>query len=290
VNEKTRRDDEIRRSVRESYAKRATSSGCGCGGSCCSSAGATSVSRAVGYSDEDLEAVPAGADLGLGCGNPTALASLREGDVVLDLGSGAGIDCFLAADKIGETGRAIGVDMTPEMIERARENARTEGATNVEFRLGEIEHLPVADNTVDAIISNCVVNLVPDKAQVFADAFRVLKPGGRISLSDIVLKGELPDDIRESLELYAACVAGASHVDDYLGAIREAGFHDVAVVREQSADSAFERCDPAGAPNRGPTVFIDGRATKPEEVGLTDEMALRLAGLVSSVCVSASKR
>ena len=192
---------------------------------------------AVGYSAEELQAIPEEARMGLGCGNPTALASLKEGEVVLDLGAGGGIDCFLAAVAVGETGRVIGVDMTPEMLHRARENARNGGYDNVEFRLGEIENLPLADSTVDAVISNCVVNLSPDKARVFKEAYRVLKPGGRVMVSDIVLTRELPEDIRNSLAAYAGCVAGASLKEDYMATIAKAGFENVEIVSEQSYGS-----------------------------------------------------
>jgi SAM-dependent methyltransferase len=275
--------------VRENYAKRATSCKSGCGGTCCSES-ASSVSQAIGYSDDELRSIPEGADLGLGCGNPTALASLKKGEVVLDLGSGAGIDCFLAADKVGPTGRAIGVDMTPEMIERARDNARKEEANNVEFRLGEIEHLPVADASVDVIISNCVVNLSPDKPQVFREAYRALKRGGRLMVSDIVLRGELPKEIRESMEHYASCVAGASQIDDYLGAIRDAGFRDVTVVKDTSAESAFSYGEAEKLSEKGTLkLVVDGQALRLEDVGLTDETAHLLAATVSSVCVSATK-
>jgi arsenite methyltransferase len=192
------------------------------------------MAMAVGYSMEELQAIPEEARMGLGCGNPTALASLKEGEVVLDLGAGGGIDCFLAAVAVGKTGKAIGVDMTPEMLHRARDNARNGGYDNVEFRLGEIENLPVADGTVDAVISNCVVNLSPDKARVFKEAYRVLKPGGRVMVSDIVLTRELPEDIRNSLAAYAGCVAGASRKEDYLATIVGAGFENVEVVSEQA--------------------------------------------------------
>jgi SAM-dependent methyltransferase len=176
--------------------------------------------------------VPDGANLGLGCGNPIALASLSEGEVVLDLGSGAGFDCFLAANKVGKSGRVIGVDMTPEMLEKARENAEKGGYSNVEFRLGEIENLPAADNSIDVIISNCVINLSPDKKQVFGEAFRVLKPGGRLMVSDIVLLKELPDFIRDSVAAYVGCVSGALMKDEYLATISGAGFAGVQVLDE----------------------------------------------------------
>lgn len=185
-----------------------------------------------GYNEHDLLSVPEGANLGLGCGNPTALASLQKGDIVLDLGAGAGFDCFLAAKKVGSTGFVIGVDMTPDMVDRARDNARRDGIKNVEFRLGEIEHLPVADNCVDVIISNCVINLTPNKAQVYREAFRVLKPGGRVMVSDMVTLKPLPTFVMESLEAYVGCVAGASLKADYLEIIASAGFEDVQVLKE----------------------------------------------------------
>jgi len=289
MSKNAKRDDEIRKSVRENYAKRATSCKSGCGGTCCSES-ASPVSQAIGYSADELRSIPQGADLGLGCGHPTALASLKKGEVVLDLGSGAGIDCFLAAEKVGPTGRAIGVDMTPEMIERARENARKEGIENVEFRLGEIEHLPVADASVDIVISNCVVNLSPDKPQVFREAHRALKRGGRLMVSDIVLRGELPTEVRESMEHYVGCIAGASQIDDYLGAIRDAGFRDVTVVKETRAEDAFERRESQENEDSGSSVIVvDGQALRLEDVGLTDETAHLLAATVSSICVSARK-
>ncbi len=210
----------------------ASTAGCGCGGA--GAATTSSASEALGYDAADLAAIPEGADLGLGCGNPLAMLELKEGETVVDLGSGAGIDCFLAARRVGPAGRVIGVDMTPEMLDRARGNAADAGITNVEFRLGEIEHLPVADGTADAVISNCVVNLVPDKGAVFRDAFRVLAADGRLSVSDIVLLGPVPDAILTSVEAYVACLAGAAQLDDYLGAIERAGFTDVTVTKKQT--------------------------------------------------------
>lgn len=192
------------------------------------------VSQAIGYSARELETIPAGANLGLGCGNPVALASLKEGETVLDLGAGAGMDAFLAASKVGKKGKVIGVDMTPDMIERSRAIARREKYTNVEFRLGEIENLPVADGAVDAIISNCVINLSPDKPRVFQEAFRVLKPGGRLMVSDLVLLKELPEPVKKSASAYVSCIAGAALKDEYLNAIKQAGFADVKVAEENA--------------------------------------------------------
>ena len=196
------------------------------------------------YTREELETIPRGADLGLGCGNPVALASLKEGDVVLDLGSGGGLDCLLASKQVGDTGKVIGVDMTPEMLDRARHNAEEGGYWNVEFRLGAIEHLPVADQSVDAIISNCVINLSPDKEQVFKEAHRALRPGGRLMVSDIVLLRELPDRVQQSVQAYVACVAGAATKEQYLGALRAAGFQSIEVVQETTASLDLPAEDP----------------------------------------------
>ncbi|MBM3314515.1 arsenite methyltransferase [candidate division WOR-3 bacterium] len=237
---------DIRRTVREGYAQVARESGSCCGPTrgCCGATAPEATSRAVGYSEEELAALPEGANLGLGCGNPVALASLRPGETVLDLGSGAGIDCFLAAQKVGSSGRVIGVDMTPDMVERARANARKSGAANVEFRLGEIEHLPVADSTVDIVISNCVINLSPDKPQVFREAFRVLKPGGRLMVSDIVLDAPLPRRLRDSVAAYVGCISGASLKADYLALISTVGFADVKVVAEDRFPVEAAASDP----------------------------------------------
>ncbi len=224
----------IRKYVRDRYAGIARKDGscCDTGSSCGCGATAETVGQSVGYSADQLQSVPEGANLGLGCGNPIALASLKEGETVLDLGSGAGFDCFLAARAVGASGRVIGVDMTPEMIEKARGNAQKGGYKNVEFRLGEIESLPAADASVDAVISNCVINLSTAKDRVFAEAFRVLKPGGRVMISDLVLSKALPKAVASSLAAYAGCVAGAVQKGDYLRLLEEAGFVEVRVAEE----------------------------------------------------------
>jgi arsenite methyltransferase len=218
---------DIRTAVREKYGAIAEGNGCGCG-----TAGSTCCSSELSYSAGEKAAVPEGSNLGLGCGAPVALAEPKPGETVLDLGSGAGVDVFLAAKEVGPQGRAIGVDMTPAMIDRARTNAVKGGYANVEFRLGEIEHLPVQDGSVDVIVSNCVVNLSPDKGQVFREAYRVLRSGGRMLLSDLVLEQPLPPEIKESTEAYVGCIAGASLRGEYLSMIRDAGFQGVEVVAE----------------------------------------------------------
>jgi SAM-dependent methyltransferase len=228
--------DSVRNSVRKHYAKAAScASGCGCGmGSSSRAKGHKPVdpallSRTVGYSSEDVQSVPDGANLGLGCGNPVALASLRPGQRVLDLGSGAGFDAFLAAKAVGPKGLVIGVDMTAEMITKARQNKAKGGYSNVDFRLGEIEHLPVADNSVDVILSNCVINLSPDKASVFREAFRVLKPGGRMAIADIVALAAVPENLRQDVALYTACAAGAALIDEVKQVLRDVGFAEIRV-------------------------------------------------------------
>jgi SAM-dependent methyltransferase len=225
---------DVRAAVREKYGSIAAGKDPGCCGDsgCCDTGDPIPLMQQIGYSPEEAAAVPEGANLGLGCGNPLGLAEARPGETVLDLGAGAGIDCFLAARAVGPRGHVIGVDMTPPMVERARANARRHGYSQVGFRLGEIEHLPVADRSVDLVISNCVINLSPDKPQVFREAHRVLRPGGRLVVSDLVLIRPLAPEHRRSLELYVGCVAGAAERQDYLEAIRAAGFQDVEVLRE----------------------------------------------------------
>ena len=226
----------IREAVRRQYGSIAAAEGGCCGPTgCCSSGGLLAdakTSAKLGYSDEELSSVPAGANLGLGCGNPQAIAALRSGETVLDLGSGGGFDCLLAAKQVGKTGRVIGVDMTAEMLELARKNAETAGAVNVEFRLGEIEHLPVADGVVDVILSNCVINLSPDKAAVFGEAFRVLKPGGRLAISDVVASAVLPQDVREDMALHVGCIAGAAAPSEIQSMLTDAGFVEISVTPE----------------------------------------------------------
>lgn len=233
---------DIKEIVRKEYTKIAkTGSPCCGSSSCCSGASSAHAnSKAAGYSDAEIGAVPEGANLGLGCGNPVAIASLKEGETVLDLGSGAGFDSFLASRRVGKAGKVIGVDMTAEMVERARANAVKGGYSNVEFRLGEIEKIPVENNSVDVIISNCVINLSPDKESVFKEAFRALKPGGKLMVSDLVLVKELPASKKESVEAYVGCIAGAVKKDDYLYLIRQAGFRDVEIVGQAgySADDS----------------------------------------------------
>ncbi len=241
--------EDVRKTVREGYAQiaKGEKSCCSPVKSCCGTGTTTlaeNISKQIGYSDAELQSVPDGANLGLGCGNPVALASLKQGEVVLDLGSGAGFDCFLAAKKVGKKGKVIGVDMTPEMLEKARGNARKGQYDNVEFRLGEIENLPVADDHVDVIISNCVINLSPDKQRVFQDAYRVLKPGGRLMVSDMVLLRELPAAIKNSIAAYVGCISGALKKNDYLAAIKAAGFKDVTVVSEDGFDIDCMADDP----------------------------------------------
>ncbi len=266
--------------VREKYGNIAAGGGPCCSTtSCCGDGNSLlQMGQRIGYSEVELAAAPEGANLGLGCGNPIALASLKMGETVLDLGSGAGFDCFLAAGRVGPTGKVIGIDMIPEMIERAQENARKDGVENIEFRLGDIEHLPVEDGSVDVISSNCVINLAPDKNLVFQEAHRVLKPGGRFVVSDIVLTKPLPEFVKNSVAAYVGCVAGAALREDYLEAMRQAGFENVTV--------------------QGETPFpVDCVTTDPMLAGLAESMNLSMGELaqratetVMSVRVSGIKK
>lgn len=234
---------EVRAAVRERYgAIPASTSGC-CApatGCCGASAAPEDTARALGYADADVAAAPAGSNLGLGCGNPLAIRSLKPGERVLDLGSGAGFDAFLAARAVGPSGHVIGVDMTPEMLAAARRHLAASGLANAEFRLGEIEHLPIADGTIDVVLSNCVVNLSPEKSQVFREAFRVLRPGGRLAISDIVAFEPLPERVRDDLALHVGCVAGAATIGELEQMLADAGFVDVAVVPKQELQSAVD--------------------------------------------------
>jgi ubiquinone/menaquinone biosynthesis C-methylase UbiE len=221
------------------------------------------MNQIMGYSEADLKSVVEGANLGLGCGNPTAIGNLKPGEIVLDLGSGGGFDCFLAAKKVGHEGRVIGVDMTPGMLSKARENAVKMGTTNVEFRLGEIEHLPVADNSVDVIISNCVINLSPDKRQVFKDVFRVLKPGGRLAVSDVVATADMPDQMREQAALLTGCIAGAGHIDKIRGLLKEVGFKEIKIeLKARSKEMVSGWFPGSGAENYVASANIE--AVKPK--------------------------
>lgn len=260
--------DTIRQQVRAAYGAvaRGDQSCCSPATGCCTPSDqsvADLLSRGIGYSAGETAAVPDGANLGLGCGNPQAIAALQPGETVLDLGSGAGFDCFLAARQVGESGTVIGVDMTPDMVSKARANSAKWGYANVEFRLGEIEHLPVADASADVIISNCVINLSPDKAQVFRDAFRVLKPGGRLAISDIVLTAALPQDMQAEVALHTACVAGAADVPTLEALLKDAGFQAIRIAPKDASREYIQHW----APGRGVEDYIASasiEAVKPE--------------------------
>lgn len=254
--------DKTRDIVREHYANVSTKS-VGCAPGCCGPM-PTNQSLSLGYTEGDLTAVPEGADLGLGCGNPNAIAALRPGETVLDLGSGGGFDCFLAARAVGPTGRVIGVDMTPEMISRARDNARKVEAANVEFRLGEIEHLPVADQTVDAIMSNCVINLSPEKHAVFSEALRVLKPGGRLAISDVVAIAPIPPELQTQAAALAGCIAGATPLDELEAMLGRVGFVDIKVtIAPRSAEIVDSWLE--GASKFIASATIEARRLDPNE-------------------------
>lgn len=252
--------DEIRQNVRKSYSAVAEASNtgddCGNSSSCCGVASDEAiqmlVSTRMGYSEEDLSTVPEGADMGLGCGNPRAIAGIQKGETVLDLGSGGGFDCFLAAAETGETGKVIGIDMTPTMISKARENADKGQYTHVEFRLGEIENLPVGDSTIDVIISNCVINLSPDKVRVFSESFRALKTGGRLAISDVVASTELPESIRNDLHLYSGCMAGAIQITELQVILEEAGFVDICITPKDESKEFIKDW----APDKGVEDYV----------------------------------
>jgi len=280
MKQENAKEEELRKAVRKGYAKVAKqeNSCCTPAASACSCTTSTSaeLSKRIGYNQQEIDSVPEGANLGLGCGNPIALASLKQGETVLDLGSGAGFDCFLAANKVGKNGRVIGVDMTPEMIDKARANARKGKYANVEFRLGEIENLPVADNAADIIISNCVINLSPDKKRVFQEAFRVLRPGGRLMVSDIVLTKPLPEVIRKNVEAYVGCLSGAEMKDKYMQLIEAAGFDQVKILEEDRFPMEDMISDPTAQ-----AIMKDSKISS-QEIG-------KLANTVASVKVSGIK-
>ena len=283
MTEQTTLDKEkIHQEVRKAYAGRVTAETEGTDESCCSCGGSASVEEAalrMGYSQQDLEGVPEGANLGLGCGAPLNHARVQPGETVLDLGSGAGFDAFIAARAVGPGGRVIGVDMTPEMVAKAEQNAADSGVTNTDFRLGQIEALPVADAEVDVIVSNCVINLSPDKPAVFREAFRALKPGGRLAVSDIVLTAPLPERVANSIAAYVGCLAGASLLDDYLQAVRDAGFERVEVAESRPALQALTLDDPMTR-----AVLDELGATSPEE--LSTELAAVANSVVSAKVVA----
>jgi SAM-dependent methyltransferase len=252
------KEKEVKDFVKKRYGSIAKEEKCCCQSSCCSWE-ASEGAKTLGYNEEDLANIPEeAAALGLGCGNPTALAEIKEGEVVLDLGSGGGVDVFLAANRVGPEGSVIGIDMTDEMLDRARETAAKHGYRNVDFRKGDIEAMPVEDASVDLVVSNCVINLAYDKLKVFKEAFRVLKPRGRILISDIVTEGEIPDDVRASFEAWAGCIAGALERTEYLDTIRKAGFTDIRIVREHaySESGMDERL-------KGKIISVQVASTKP---------------------------
>ncbi len=239
------KNDNIRQIVRERYGTIAVSDNNSCAtNSCCPGGDAKATSMNLGYSSADVNQVPEGANMGLGCGNPRAIASLKVGETVLDLGSGGGFDCFLAVKEVGEDGTVIGVDMTPDMVSKARANADKVGYTNVEFRLGEIEHLPVANGVVDVIISNCVINLSPDKAKVFQEAYRVLKPGGRLAISDIVASAELPEPQKNDMALFTGCMAGASFITEIESMLKDAGFEAIDIKPKNNSQEFIRKWAP----------------------------------------------
>lgn len=260
-------NDNIRKAVREQYGKVAESGnyGCGCSAfSCCgkSDPDAKATSMELGYSNADVNEVPDGANMGLGCGNPKAIALLKSGETVLDLGSGGGFDSFLAVKEVGESGQVIGVDMTPEMVSKARQNSDILGYENVDFRLGELENLPIADGIIDVIISNCVINLSPKKERVFREAFRVLKQGGRLAISDIVATAEMPGDVKEDMAMYTGCIAGASYIQELESMLQQAGFENIQ-IRQKDESKTFIRNWAPGSKVEDYVVSATIEAVKP---------------------------
>ncbi|MDD3140519.1 MAG: arsenite methyltransferase [Lachnospiraceae bacterium] len=254
----TRKKEVVRELIRKNYAEvalKGAQGGCCCSSGCCGTDTNVDISEStkrIGYSEDDINKVPLESNMGLGCGNPIAIAALKEGDNVLDLGSGGGFDCFLAREKVGDTGCVIGVDMTPEMIKLARENAEKSGYANIEFRLGEIEHLPVADASIDVIISNCVINLSLDKEKVFCEAHRVLKAGGKLSVSDVVATAELPEQIKDDLSMMAGCIAGAEYIENIKIMMHKAGFKDIKLTPKDNSKDIIS----SWVPNRNIEDFV----------------------------------
>lgn len=284
----TTTEETVKAAVREAYGRIATGADAGCcrGAGCCGTG--ESASAELGYTDDDLAAAPAGADLGLGCGNPHAIAGLKAGERVLDLGSGAGFDAFLAARQVGAAGRVIGVDMTPQMIDKARANARRTAAGNVEFRLGDIERLPVDAASVDVIMSNCVIDLSPDKPAVFREAFRALAPGGRLAISDVVAIAPVPDRLADDLAAYAGCISGAALVTDIRQMLVAAGFDDVRITLEDGSDALVDRWLPGeSASDFVRSAFI--QATKPAGASGREDPACCDSVLLDTCCSPSEK-
>ena len=261
------KNDKIRKAVRENYSKAAilkNSSCCCSSSSCCGTSNPDDMSVLLGYSEGSVSSVPEGANLGLGCGNPQAVAEIKTGETVLDLGSGGGFDCFLASGQTGKEGHVIGVDMTPEMISKSRANAEKGAYRNVEFRLGEIENLPVADESVDVIISNCVINLSPDKPRVFSESYRTLKKGGRLAISDVVASDVLPENIKKDMALYTGCIAGAARISEVEKMLKEAGFEKIRITPKNESKLFIQECAP-GIPVTDYIVSATIEAVKPQK-------------------------
>lgn len=275
-------EEKTRKDVRKGYAEIAKEGlGSKCATPCCGSSSThEELSKKIGYTEEDIRSIPQGSNMGLGCGNPVALASLKEGEAVIDLGSGGGVDCFLAAKKVGAKGKVIGIDMTPEMIDKARDNARKGKHSNVEFRLGEIENLPVADNTADVIISNCVINLAPNKKRVFEEAYRALKPGGRLMISDLVLTKEIPEDIKKRAHP-ASCVQGAILKDKYMEIIEQTGFQNVQVSEENQYPSFEDVMDDPDA-----RVIVADKRKNTQELRSISELDTKAKDMVKEILKS----